>query len=62
MNNRNDFALNMQSKRLMLKHRQQENIIREKNTMCKIDHPFIMRMINNFQDDTFLHMVVLLCG
>jgi len=58
MNDRNTFALKIQSKRLILKYRQQENVIREKNIMYKIDHPFIIRMINNFQDDTFLYMVV----
>lgn len=54
----NTYALKIQSKRLILKYRQQENVIREKNIMYKIDHPFIIRMINTFQDETFLYMVV----
>jgi len=51
------YALKIQSKRVVLNFDQVEGVIREKNVMIQLESPFIIRMVNAFQDYKFLYMV-----
>lgn len=52
------YALKIQSKRVVVSHEQYDGVVREKNIMAQITHPFVIKMVNAFQDDTFLYMVL----
>ncbi|KAL7547018.1 hypothetical protein ACHAWF_010336 [Thalassiosira exigua] len=48
------YALNMLNKREIIGHHQVEGVIREKNIMTSIYHPFVFNLICTFQDDRHL--------
>lgn len=52
------YALKMLSKREIIGHHQVEGVIREKNIMSSIDHPFVVNLVNTFQDEHFLYMLI----
>jgi CRP-like cAMP-binding protein len=52
------YALKMLNKREIIGHHQVEGVIREKNIMSSIDHPFIISLIRTFQDDKHLYMLL----
>jgi len=52
------YALKMLAKREIIGHHQVEGVIREKNIMSSIDHPFVVNLINTFQDDRHLYMLI----
>merc|ERR1719276_273156 len=52
------YALKMLSKREIIGHHQVEGVIREKNIMSSIDHPFVVNLICTFQDDRHLYMLI----
>lgn len=52
------YALKMLSKREIIGHHQVEGVIREKNIMSSIDHPFVVNLICTFQDDRSLYMLI----
>mmetsp|Transcript_47583 Transcript_47583/g.143949 ORF Transcript_47583/g.143949 Transcript_47583/m.143949 type:complete len:805 (-) Transcript_47583:618-3032(-) len=54
------YALKMLSKREIIGHNQVEGVIREKNIMSSIDHPFVVNLICTFQDDRSLYMLIAL--
>jgi CRP-like cAMP-binding protein len=54
----NVYALKMLSKREIIGHHQVEGVIREKNIMTSIDHPFVVNLIRTFQDDRHLYMLI----
>merc|ERR1740139_958369 len=54
----NCYALKIQSKRTVVEHEQYDGVIREKNIMQQINHPFLIKLVNAFQDKTFLYMVL----
>jgi len=51
------YALKIQSKRWLLDKGQEVGVMREKMIMNTLDHPFIIRLVNSFQDDQFLYMI-----
>jgi len=51
------YALKIQSKRLLLEYNQDDGVIREKNIMAKLNHPFIIKLVDSFQDDKCLYMI-----
>jgi len=55
---RTPYALKMLGKREIIGHHQVEGVIREKNIMSSIDHPFVVNLINTFQDDRKLYMLI----
>jgi len=55
---KNVYALKIQSKRVVVSHEQYDGVVREKNIMAQINHPFVIKLVNAFQDDTFLYMVL----
>lgn len=54
----NAWAMKVQRKIDILTYKQTDGVIREKNIMAKLDHPFIIRLISAFQDDLDLYMVL----
>ncbi|KAL7533915.1 hypothetical protein ACHAWF_004666, partial [Thalassiosira exigua] len=52
------YALKMLNKREIIGHHQVEGVIREKNIMTSIDHPFVVNLIRTFQDDQHLYMLI----
>lgn len=52
------YALKMLAKREIIGHHQVEGVIREKNIMSSIDHPFVVNLVNTFQDDRYLYMLI----
>eukprot|EP00559_Dactyliosolen_fragilissimus_P008241 CAMPEP_0184858102 /NCGR_PEP_ID=MMETSP0580-20130426/3209_1 /TAXON_ID=1118495 /ORGANISM="Dactyliosolen fragilissimus" /LENGTH=807 /DNA_ID=CAMNT_0027354045 /DNA_START=336 /DNA_END=2759 /DNA_ORIENTATION=+ len=52
------YALKMLNKREIIGHHQVEGVIREKNIMSSIDHPFVVNLICTFQDDRSLYMLI----
>ncbi len=52
------YALKMLAKREIIGHHQVEGVIREKNIMSSIDHPFVVNLINTFTDDRHLYMLI----
>ena len=52
------YALKQLSKREIIGHHQVEGVIREKNIMASLDHPFVVNLVATFQDDRFLYMLI----
>ena len=52
------YALKQLSKREIIGHHQVEGVIREKNIMASIKHPFVVNLVSTFQDDRHLYMVI----
>jgi len=52
------YALKMLNKREIIGHHQVEGVIREKNIMTSINHPFVVNLICTFQDDQHLYMLI----
>lgn len=52
------YALKIQCKKELIKHGQAAGVIREKNLMASIEHPFVIRLVNAFQDEYNLYMVM----
>lgn len=52
------YALKQLSKREIIGHHQVEGVVREKNIMASLDHPFVVNLVATFQDDRFLYMLI----
>lgn len=52
------YALKMLTKIEIIGHSQVDGVIREKNIMASVDHPFIVNLVASFQDDKFLYMLI----
>lgn len=52
------YALKMLAKREIIGHHQVEGVIREKNIMSSIDHPFVVNLISTFHDERSLYMLI----
>lgn len=52
------YALKQLSKREIIGHHQVEGVIREKNIMASIDHPFVVNLVATFQDERSLFMLI----
>jgi len=51
------YALKVQSKRLLLEYDQVDGVLREKNIMAQLNHPFIIKLVGAFQDKKCLYMI-----
>ena len=59
MNGSNEaFALKTQVKKQLIEYNQADGVIREKNIMEKLDHPFIIKMESSFKDEHKLYMLL----
>jgi len=54
------YALKQLSKREIIGHHQVEGVIREKNIMASLKHPFVVDLMATFQDDRNLYMLIAL--
>mmetsp|Transcript_18238 Transcript_18238/g.40523 ORF Transcript_18238/g.40523 Transcript_18238/m.40523 type:complete len:1091 (-) Transcript_18238:910-4182(-) len=52
------YALKIQQKRELINHQQVDGVMREKNIMATIDHPFIIKLVNTYTDDRSLYMLL----
>ena len=52
------FALKMMDKKQCIEYKQHEGVIREKNILANIDHPFLLKMYGSYQDDSSLMMLL----
>jgi CRP-like cAMP-binding protein/tRNA A-37 threonylcarbamoyl transferase component Bud32 len=52
------YALKQLNKREIIGHHQVEGVIREKNIMASIEHPFVVNLVATFQDDRHLYMLI----
>jgi cAMP-dependent protein kinase regulator len=52
------YALKQLSKREIIGHHQVEGVIREKNIMASLEHPFVVNLVATFQDDRNLYMLI----
>jgi len=56
--NKTPYALKIQNKRELIDSEQMYGVIREKNLMETLDHPFVVKLINAYQDEKSLFMVM----
>ncbi|KAL7496478.1 hypothetical protein ACHAWT_007158 [Skeletonema menzelii] len=52
------YALKIQSKRELLDQRQAGGAQRERSVMVKLDHPFVCKLVNTFQDEACIYMLL----
>lgn len=52
------YALKIQSKKELIRSGQVQGVIREKNLMASIDHPFVIKLVNAYQDAYNLYMIM----
>lgn len=52
------YALKVQVKKQLIEYNQAEGVIREKNIMTLLNHPFIIRLVTSYQDDYKLYMLL----
>lgn len=52
------YALKMLNKREIVGHHQVEGVLREKNIMSSLDHPFVVNLVSTFHDDHSLFMLI----
>jgi len=52
------YALKVQVKKQLIEYNQAEGVIREKNIMALLNHPFIIRLVTSYQDDHKLYMLL----
>jgi CRP-like cAMP-binding protein/tRNA A-37 threonylcarbamoyl transferase component Bud32 len=52
------YALKLLNKREIIGHHQVDGVIREKNIMASLDHPFVVNLICTFQDERSLYMLI----
>ena len=52
------YALKVQSKYELIKEGQASAVICEKNIMAKLQHPFLIGLINTYHDETFVYILL----
>lgn len=52
------YALKIQCKRELLDQRQAGGAQRERAVMAKLDHPFVCKLVNTFQDEACIYMLL----
>ena len=52
------YALKLMDKKQCIEYKQHEGVIREKNILANIDHPFLLKMWASYQDDQHLMMLL----
>lgn len=62
-NSKEAYALKVQRKRNLLDHAQVEGVLREMNVMARLNHPFVLKLVNVYEDaDAVLMLVRLVQG
>lgn len=57
-NGNEPYALKTISKRQLIQANQVKGVIREKQIMASLEHPFILGLVGSFQDDDFLYLLL----
>jgi hypothetical protein len=52
------FALKIQSKRELVEHHQAKGTAQERNVMSQLHHPFLIRLVQSYQDPRFVYMLL----
>lgn len=52
------FALKIQSKYELVENQQAYGVIQEKNIMAKLQHPFIISLVQAYQDEDYVYMLL----
>eukprot|EP00522_Entomoneis_paludosa_P015254 CAMPEP_0172459820 /NCGR_PEP_ID=MMETSP1065-20121228/34298_1 /TAXON_ID=265537 /ORGANISM="Amphiprora paludosa, Strain CCMP125" /LENGTH=834 /DNA_ID=CAMNT_0013214661 /DNA_START=245 /DNA_END=2749 /DNA_ORIENTATION=+ len=52
------YALKVLGKREVIGHHQVEGVMREKNLMAAVKHPFVVNLVTTFQDERSLYMLI----
>jgi len=52
------YALKMLNKYELVAHRQEAGVVREKNIMACVNHPFLIDLVSTMQDQKYLYMVL----
>lgn len=52
------YALKQLNKREIMGHHQVEGVLREKNVMASLDHPFVIDLVSTYQDEAHLMMLI----
>lgn len=52
------YALKQLDKREIMGHSQVEGVLREKNIMASLDHPFVIDLVSTYQDEGHLMMLI----
>lgn len=52
------YALKIQQKRNLIQHSQVEGVLREMNVMAKLDHPFVLKLVNVYQNSEQVLLLV----
>mmetsp|Transcript_20045 Transcript_20045/g.22399 ORF Transcript_20045/g.22399 Transcript_20045/m.22399 type:complete len:745 (-) Transcript_20045:177-2411(-) len=55
---RQAYALKIQSKYELVKHSQAKGVVQEKNIMAQLVHPFIIQLVNTYQDKQRVYMLL----
>jgi protein kinase A len=58
---RTPYALKIQSKAELISDGQAKAVVQEKDIMTSLQHPFISRLINTYQDPDFVYMLMDIC-
>ena len=52
------YALKVQVKKQLIEYNQADGVIREKNIMARLDHPFIIKLVSSWKDENKLYMLL----
>lgn len=52
------YALKIQSKYELIQDGQAKAVVQEKNIMATLHHPFLIRLVNSYQDENFVYMLL----
>lgn len=52
------YALKIQQKRVLLQHQQVEGVLREMKVMGQLNHPFVLKLVNVYQNSEQILMLV----
>ena len=51
------YALKVMSKSGIVENQQVQAVVRERNILSQIDHPFILKLVNTYQDESSLYLL-----
>jgi Protein kinase domain len=55
---RRPYALKIQSKYELIKNHQAKGVVQEKNIMQQLHHPFLTNLVQTYQDEDFIYMLL----
>ena len=55
---KDSYALKVQNKKDIIDYNQVDGVIREKDIMAKVDHPFLIKMVSHWKDENKLYMLM----